>query len=128
MPLLRSLYVGQRARVKSGLHPKEFGISQGLKQGDPVSALLFIAVTQDVWKITDEVDTDKRKKKGTLFGHTRAELVRPHADKLEVCRRCFTYRLLKATCLFLGCAPLWLEVECGQDKSHDMGPLQAWLM
>ena len=46
--LTQSLYAGQTARVKTGVESEEFSIPRGVKQGDPISALLFIAVMQDL--------------------------------------------------------------------------------
>ena len=44
--LLRSLYADQVATVQSGASSRSFKIGRGVKQSDPVSALLFIAVMQ----------------------------------------------------------------------------------
>ena len=44
--LLRSLYADQVATVHASAKSKEFSLTRGVKQGDPMSALLFIAVMQ----------------------------------------------------------------------------------
>ena len=46
--LLGSLYDGQLASVQAGARSRSFPIQRGVKQGDPLSALLFIAVMQDL--------------------------------------------------------------------------------
>jgi len=42
--VLRKLYYGQTARVRTDVHSRSFSMTCGVKQGDPISALLFIAV------------------------------------------------------------------------------------
>ena len=44
--LLKSLYAGQTAAVQTSLRSRDFSLSRGVQQGDPLSALLFIAVMQ----------------------------------------------------------------------------------
>ena len=44
--LLSSLYEGQVAYVQAGAKSRSFRINRGVKQGDPISALLFIAIMQ----------------------------------------------------------------------------------
>ena len=46
--LIKSLYEGQTASVQAGVRSREFAIERGVKQGDPISALLFIAVMQAI--------------------------------------------------------------------------------
>ena len=46
--LLSAMYEGQMATVQAGARSRPFFIERGVKQGDPVSALLFIAVMQDL--------------------------------------------------------------------------------
>jgi len=44
--LLDVLYTGQEAYVQAGVRSRTFCVERGVKQGDPISALLFIAVMQ----------------------------------------------------------------------------------
>ena len=44
--LLRRLYVNQEACVQAGTRSRGFPVTRGVKQGDPISGLLFIAVMQ----------------------------------------------------------------------------------
>ena len=44
--LLKSLYDGQVAFVRAGANSRLFSINRGVKQGDHISALLFIAIMQ----------------------------------------------------------------------------------
>ena len=46
--LLRNLYANQVGIVQAEVRSREFSIARGVKQGDPISALLFIAVMQDL--------------------------------------------------------------------------------
>ena len=46
--LLQRLYANQEASVQAVTRSKSFQITRGVKQGDPISALLFIAVMQAV--------------------------------------------------------------------------------
>ena len=44
--VLRKLYYGQTARVRTDVDSRSFSMTRGVKQGDPISALLFIAVME----------------------------------------------------------------------------------
>ena len=46
--MLQRLYDRQVAFVRAGKDSREFGIYRGVKQGDPISAILFIAIMQDL--------------------------------------------------------------------------------
>ena len=46
--LLRKLYEDQQATVLVGKESKSFALERGVKQGDPISGLLFIAVMQEI--------------------------------------------------------------------------------
>ena len=46
--LLENLYGGQTAKVCTDRLSKEFSLSRGTKQGDPLSSLLFNAVLEDI--------------------------------------------------------------------------------
>ena len=47
--LLKVLYNGQTATVMAGCRSRKFSLQRGVKQGDPISALLFIAVMEAVF-------------------------------------------------------------------------------
>jgi hypothetical protein len=49
--LLKGLYAGQTAFVRTNTDSRKFEIGRGVKQGDPISALFFIAVMQDLCSI-----------------------------------------------------------------------------
>ena len=46
--LVKHLYAQQAGYVQAGRSSQKFSITRGVKQGDPISALLFIAVMQDL--------------------------------------------------------------------------------
>ena len=46
--LLKFLYADQEAAVQAGVRSRTFPVGRGVKQGDPISGLLFIAVMQDI--------------------------------------------------------------------------------
>ena len=46
--LLKVLYKDQSATVIAGCRSREFSLQRDVKQGDPISALLFIAVMEAV--------------------------------------------------------------------------------
>ena len=48
--ILQRLYNGQKASVQAGVRSRSFAIERGVKQGDPISALLFIAVMQSCFE------------------------------------------------------------------------------
>jgi len=48
--LLRRLYDQQHAYVSSGVSSRRFRICRGVKQGDPVSALLFICFMEHIFR------------------------------------------------------------------------------
>jgi hypothetical protein len=67
--LLQTLYTGQVACVQANSKSRDFLINRGVKQGDPISALLFIAVMQDLceglklkWKLAN------KRRTGVPFG------------------------------------------------------------
>ena len=67
--LLKQLYTDQVAVVQTDIRSRTFNISRGVRQGDPVSALLFIAVMQ---ACCEELQTKwtkaNRRRKGLQFG------------------------------------------------------------
>ena len=48
--LLKSLYEEQTASVMAGCQSRTFALHRGVKQGDPISALLFIAVMEAIFR------------------------------------------------------------------------------
>ena len=48
--LLEKLYDNQTAHVKTDQHSRNFNISRGTKQGDPLSSLLFNCVSESVMR------------------------------------------------------------------------------
>ena len=48
--LLESLYSQQAATVKTDKSSRHFHIERGVKQGDPLSALLFNALLEDIFR------------------------------------------------------------------------------
>ena len=67
--LLQSLYQGQIAYVKADVKSRSFSISRGVKQGDPISALLFIAVMQDCFgKLQSRWQDLNEKRSGVKYG------------------------------------------------------------
>ena len=49
--LLRKLYQGQTASVKAGVESRSFSLHKGVKQGDPISGLLFLAVMEKCFRV-----------------------------------------------------------------------------
>ena len=66
--MLQSLYSQQTATVKTDRLSKEFNIERGVKQGDPLSSLLFNALLEDVFKTLKQ--RWSLKKYGICLGHT----------------------------------------------------------
>ena len=48
--IMKRLYDGQTAYVQAGAASRRFPLLRGVKQGDPVSALLFIAVMEQCFR------------------------------------------------------------------------------
>ena len=48
--LLRALYDGQSATVVSSTESRRFELQRGVKQGDPISSLLFLAVMEAIFR------------------------------------------------------------------------------
>eukprot|EP00973_Karenia_brevis_P092502 12412730-Karenia_brevis.AAC.1 len=59
--MLQRLYNGQRAKVQCDVDSKEFKIGRGVKQGDPISPMLFTAVLEKVMRKLKARWTSERK-------------------------------------------------------------------
>ena len=66
--LLQSLYSQQTATVKTDKLSREFNIQRGVKQGDPLSSLLFNALLEDIFKTLKH--RWSTRKYGIRLGHT----------------------------------------------------------
>ena len=75
--LLDVLYAGQEAYVQTAVRSEAFPIRRGVKQGDPLSALLFIAVMQQCFtELQQKWGRANIKRKGLPFG----VLLEQHGD------------------------------------------------
>ena len=69
--LLQKLYEGQSACIQTGVRSRSFSIERGVKQGDPLSALLFIAVMQDICgNLQLKWDKANKRRKNTHFRYS----------------------------------------------------------
>jgi hypothetical protein len=67
--IVKHLYSKQTASVQAGVRSREFPIKRGVKQGDPISALLFIAVMQDLLgSLQVKWEALNSRRKGHRFG------------------------------------------------------------
>ena len=67
--LIKSLYSRQSARVMVGVESREFSVERGVKQGDPLSALLFLAVMQDMFgSLEQRWENLSKRRKGKPLG------------------------------------------------------------
>ena len=71
--LLQSLYSNQTAHVKTDKVSRQFQIQRGVKQGDPLSSLLFNALLEDVFKTLKQRWSSRQH--GLRLGHTNATLL-----------------------------------------------------
>ena len=71
--MLQSLYSQQTATVKTDKASKPFNIQRGVKQGDPLSSLLFNALLEDIFKQLKQSWTTP--KYGVQIGHTRTSTI-----------------------------------------------------
>ena len=71
--VLSRLYQGQRGSVKSAARSREFDISRGTKQGDPISPIIFNCVLEDIMrKIKTKLGV---RKYGVQLGYGPAPMV-----------------------------------------------------
>ena len=68
--LLQSLYSNQTATVKTDKLSKHFNIERGVKQGDPLSSLLFNALLEDIF--CDLKPLWQQRRYGVELSHTRS--------------------------------------------------------
>ena len=75
--LLKRLYRDQTASVQAGTRSRTFSISRGVKQGDPISALLFIAIMQACFsELQGRWANANKRRTGVLFGISIAPGIR----------------------------------------------------
>ena len=67
--LLKSLYSSQEAYVETGAKSRTFSMSRGVKQGDPISSMLFVAVVQACFsELTTKWRALNRRRHGVKLG------------------------------------------------------------
>ena len=67
--LIGCMYEKQAGFVQAGAKSREFSIGRGVKQGDPISALLFVAVMQDLLgDLQRKWDSMSKRRNGHPFG------------------------------------------------------------
>ena len=66
--LLQALYAGQTAVVKTDTISRHFTIERGVKQGDPLSSLLFNALLEDIFRTLKQQWSSRSY--GIQLGHT----------------------------------------------------------
>ena len=67
--IIKRLYDGQTAYVQAGAASRRFPLLRGVKQGDPVSALLFIAVMEQCFRsLKKRWKSTNRRRSGQYFG------------------------------------------------------------
>ena len=67
--IIKRLYDGQTAYVQAGAASRRFPLLRGVKQGDPVSALLFIAVVEQCFRsLKKRWKNTNRRRSGQYFG------------------------------------------------------------
>ena len=67
--IIKRLYDGQTAYVQAGAASRRFPLLRGVKQGDPVSALLFIAVMEQCFRsLKKRWKSANRRRSGQYFG------------------------------------------------------------
>ena len=66
--LIREIYTDHKAVVRTDRPSREFDIERGVKQGDPLSTLLFNAALEDVFR--ELKDSWAQKHYGIQLGHT----------------------------------------------------------
>ena len=71
--LLQSLYSNQTATVKTDKVSKQFIIERGVKQGDPLSSLLFNALLQDIF--SNLIPQWRQRRYGFELAHVRSSRI-----------------------------------------------------
>ena len=67
--LLAVLYSNQIACVTGGANSQDFPVGRGVKQGDPISALLFIAVMETLFRnLKQKWNTLNKRRKRQYYG------------------------------------------------------------
>ena len=67
--LLKLLYKDQTASVLAGAKSRSFHVGRGVKQGDPISALLFIAVMEAIFrKLKTKWHSLNKRRENKYFG------------------------------------------------------------
>ena len=67
--LLKTLYYDQTASVIAGAKSRDFSVWRGVKQGDPISALLFIAVMEAIFRnLKKKLHKANLRRRGGYFG------------------------------------------------------------
>jgi hypothetical protein len=67
--ILKKLYRDQTAYVQAGVASRKFTLSRGVKQGDPISALLFIAVMEACFRtLKQKWHGANQRRQGQYFG------------------------------------------------------------
>ena len=67
--LLQFIYRDQEAFVQAGAKSRSFSVGRGVKQGDPTSALLFVAVMQSLFgKLQKRWHAANSRRRGIKFG------------------------------------------------------------
>ena len=67
--VLKKLYAGQSANVMAGTESRPFCLQRGVKQGDPISGLLFIAVMEQCFKhLKSKWARLNERRSGSFFG------------------------------------------------------------
>ena len=67
--LLQRLYTGAQAYVRTDVSSRSFRICRGVRQGDPISPLLFIAVMEHIFtRLKAEWQSANARRKGPEFG------------------------------------------------------------
>ena len=114
--LLQSLYSDQSAAVKTDKLSRHFHIQRGVKQGDPLSSLLFNSLLEDIFSVLKRRWTQRHN--GIQLGHQRQS---PHQATIR--RRCAPFCNDTSTTHYYaqrpsrGCWSLRSRVTPGQNRN-----------